>query len=188
MIHQYLVPYLLIANHKYYYSMSEILTSAYLRNTDFKISLEPKNADFILRKYDMAQSQRKRIFIAEDHPIFRDGLRAMFNSLSDYEVVGEAEDGIEALRCVEKFKPDLVVLDLSMPRMNGLKALKEIKERFPATKVLILTIHDSKEYVVPALRTGADGYILKTDTQADLLKAIKSIFEGKRFVSPGISQ
>ena len=85
-------------------------------------------------------NRQKRVFIAEDHAILRDGLRAMLASLPDYEIIGEAEDGREAIRGVQSSKPDLVILDLSMPRMNGMEALKEIKKISPETKVLVLTI------------------------------------------------
>ena len=132
--------------------------------------------------------RQKRVFIAEDHAILRDGLRAMLASLPDYEIIGEAEDGREAIRGVQSSKPDLVILDLSMPRMNGMEALKEIKKISPETKVLVLTIHSSDEYVLPVLQAGADGYMLKYDTQAELMSAIKSILAGKQYLSPGVSK
>jgi len=132
--------------------------------------------------------KNKRIFIAEDHAILRDGLRAILMSLPDYEIIGEAGDGREAVRGVENSKPDLVILDLSMPRMNGMEALKEIKKLSPETKILVLTIHDSDEYVLPVLQAGADGYMLKYDTQAELMAAIKSVLSGKPYLSPGVSK
>lgn len=132
--------------------------------------------------------RQKRIFIAEDHAILRDGLRAMLASLPDCEIIGEAEDGREAIRGVQSGKPDLVILDLSMPRMNGMEALKEIKKISPETKVLVLTIHSGDEYVLPVLKAGADGYMLKYDTQAELMSAIKSILAGKQYLSPGVSK
>jgi len=131
---------------------------------------------------------QKRVFIAEDHAILRDGLRAMLADLADCEIVGEAEDGREAVRGVGSSRPDLVILDLSMPKMNGMEALKEIKKLSPETKVLVLTIHSSDEYVLPVLKAGADGYMLKYDTQAELLTAIKSILNGKQYLSPGVSK
>jgi DNA-binding NarL/FixJ family response regulator len=132
--------------------------------------------------------RQKRIFIAEDHAILRDGLRAMLTSLPGYEIIGEAEDGGEAIRGVVSGRPDLVILDLSMPKMNGMEALKEIKKLAPDTKVLVLTIHSSDEYVLPVLKAGADGYMLKYDTQAELMSAIKSILDGKQYLSPGVSR
>ena len=131
---------------------------------------------------------KKRIFIAEDHTILRAGLRAMLSSNPDYEIIGEAEDGMEAIRGVESNEPDLIILDLSMPRMNGLEAITEIKKISPKTKILVLTIHKTDEYILPVLRAGADGYMLKYDTQVELMTAIKSVLQGKRYLSPGVSQ
>jgi len=131
---------------------------------------------------------KRRIFIAEDHTILRAGLRAMLSSNQDYEVIGEAEDGREAIRGVENNEPDLIVLDLSMPRMNGLEAITEIKKISPKTKILVLTIHKTDEYILPVLKAGADGYMLKYDTQVELMTAIKSVLQGKRYLSPGVSQ
>ena len=131
---------------------------------------------------------KRRIFIAEDHTILRAGLRAMLSSNPDYEIIGEAEDGREAIRGVENNEPDLIILDLSMPRMNGLEAITEIKKISPKTKILVLTIHKTDEYILPVLKAGADGYMLKYDTQVELMTAIKSVLQGKRYLSPGVSQ
>ena len=131
---------------------------------------------------------KRRIFIAEDHTILRAGLRAMLSSNPDYEVIGEAEDGREAIRGVENNEPDLIILDLSMPRMNGLEAITEIKKISPEIKILVLTIHKTDEYILPVLKAGADGYMLKYDTQVELMTAIKSVLQGKRYLSPGVSQ
>ncbi len=131
---------------------------------------------------------RQRIVIAEDYTILREGLRSLLSSHPEFEIVGEAEDGQEAIRSVEKLKPDLALMDLSMPRMNGMDAIKEIKKRSPETKVLVLTVHKTEEYIHAALQSGADGYILKDSTHAELGMAIKHILEGKRYISPGISE
>jgi DNA-binding NarL/FixJ family response regulator len=131
---------------------------------------------------------RRRIVIAEDYTILREGLRSLLSSHPDFEIVGEAEDGQEAIRNVDRLKPDLALMDLSMPRMNGMDAIKEIKKRSPQTKVLVLTIHRTEEYIHAALQAGADGYILKDSTHAELGLAIKNILEGKRYISPGISE
>lgn len=132
--------------------------------------------------------KKKHVFIAEDHAILRDGLKAMLASHPDYEIIGEAGDGREAVRGVESSRPDLVILDLSMPKMNGMEAIQEIKKTSPETKILVLTIHSSDEYVLPVLKAGADGYMLKYDTQAELMTAIKSILAGKQYLSPGVSK
>ena len=102
-------------------------------------------------------NQKQRIIIAEDHTILREGLRALLSSDPELEIAGEAEDGQEAIRCVEKFKPSLVLMDLSMPRMNGMDAIKEIKKRSPGTKVLVLTVHKNEEDILATLQAGADG-------------------------------
>lgn len=130
---------------------------------------------------------KKRIVIAEDHTILREGLRALLSAKPDYEIVGEAEDGNAAIRCVEKLKPNLVLMDLSMPRMNGLDAIREIKKRSPETKILVLTVHKTEEYIQATLQSGADGYVLKDSTHEELGMAIKSVLSGNFFISPGVS-
>lgn len=132
--------------------------------------------------------EKQRIVIAEDHTILREGLRALISSNPDFDIVGEAEDGRDAIRCVEKLVPDLILLDLSMPRMNGMEAIKEIKKQCPETKILVLTVHRTEEYILTTLRAGADGYVLKDATHAELLMAIKSVLMGKRYLSPGVSE
>ena len=134
------------------------------------------------------QMKAKRIVIAEDYTILREGLRSLLSSGSQFEIVGEAEDGQEAIRTVDRLKPDLALMDLSMPRMNGMDAIREIKKRSPETKVLVLTIHKTEEYIHAALQAGADGYILKDSTRGELGMAITSVLEGKRYISPGISE
>ena len=132
-------------------------------------------------------SPKYRIVIAEDHTILREGLRALLSSNPDFEVVGEAEDGRGAIRCVEKLKPNLILTDLSMPRMNGMDAIREIKRRSRETKVLVLTVHKTEEYILATLQAGADGYLLKDSTHAELLAAVKHVLSGKHYISPGIS-
>jgi DNA-binding NarL/FixJ family response regulator len=131
--------------------------------------------------------EKQKIVIAEDHTILREGLRALLSSDPDLEIAGEAEDGQEAIRCVEKLKPALVLMDLSMPRVNGMDAIREIKKRAPDTKVLVLTVHKTDEYIVATLQAGADGYALKDSTNVELRMAIKTVLGGKFFISPGIS-
>lgn len=126
--------------------------------------------------------------IAEDYTILREGLRALLSSHPDLEIVGEAQDGGMAIHAVERLNPDLVLMDLSMPKMNGMDAIREIRKRCPGTKVLVLTVHNTEEYILATLKAGADGYALKDSTQAELLIAVKSVLEGKRYISPGISE
>ncbi len=130
----------------------------------------------------------KKIVIAEDHTILREGLRMLLSSNPAFEVVGEAQDGLEAIRSVEAFKPDLILMDLSMPRMNGVGAIQEIKKQSPSTKILVLTVHKTEEYILTTLKAGADGYILKDATHGELMLAIDNIFSGKSYLSPGISE
>ncbi len=131
--------------------------------------------------------KRYRIVIAEDHRILREGLRFLLSSNPDFEIVGEAEDGRGAIRCVDELRPDLVLMDLSMPKMNGLDAIAEVKNHCPDTKVLVLTVHKAEEYVFESLKAGADGYLLKDTTHTELMLAVGNVLGGKPYLSPGIS-
>jgi two-component system response regulator NreC len=128
-----------------------------------------------------------RIVIADDHTLFRQGLRALLALHPELEVVGEAEDGRSAIKCVAEHQPDLVLMDLSMPRMNGPEAIHEIKKTFPKTKILVVTVHRTEEYVVASLRSGANGYILKYASHEELILAITSVLKGENYLSPKIS-
>jgi DNA-binding NarL/FixJ family response regulator len=128
------------------------------------------------------------IVIVEDHTILREGLRALLSADPRFEVVGEADDGRTAIRSVQKLSPDLVLMDLSMPRMNGLEAIQEIKKQKPDTKIIALTVHKKEEYILATLRAGANGYVLKDANQSELMMAIEHVLDGKRFLSPGVSQ
>jgi len=127
---------------------------------------------------------KKKIVIAEDQTIVRKGLRSLLESEENIEVVAEAGDGIETIKCVEQHQPDLLLLDLAMPKMSGLSALKDIKERFKNTRILVLTFHASEEYILEAFGSGADGYCLKNDTHTELLTAIRNLLAGKSYISP----
>jgi DNA-binding NarL/FixJ family response regulator len=129
-----------------------------------------------------------QILIAEDHTILREGLRALLSSHGDFKIEGEAQDGREAVQSVEKLKPDLVLMDLSMPRTSGLEAIKDIKRGHPQVKVIALTVHKTEEYIVAALEAGADGYVLKDANHSELVMAIKTVLMGKRYISPSISE
>ena len=131
--------------------------------------------------------EKKRIVIAEDHRILREGLKSLLASKPEFEVVGEAEDGLDAISVVRESKPDLVLLDLSMPRLDGLSAMRDIKKVSPETRILALTVHADEDYVLEAFNEGADGYCLKDAGRAELLMAIESIFSGKPYFSPGIA-
>ena len=129
-----------------------------------------------------------RIVIAEDHTILREGLQALLSADSQFDVVGEAEDGLSAVRCCENLVPDLVLMDLSMPRMHGFDAIKEIKKQSSDIKIIALTVHKTDEYILATLQAGADGYVLKDATRSELVMAIKSVLMGKRYLSPGVSE
>ena len=128
-----------------------------------------------------------RIVIAEDYTIVRQGLKSLLDSFSDFEVVGEAVDGKEAIEAVGGLKPDLILMDLSMPKTDGITAIKEIKRCLPETKILALTVHKTEGHVRMALESGADGYILKDASCTELEIAIRNILDGKSYLSPEIS-
>lgn len=132
-------------------------------------------------------AQKYRIVIAEDYTILREGLRSLLSTDPAFEVVGEAEDGRQAIERAAKLKPDLILLDLSMPRTSGLDAIREIKRLSPQTRICVLTIHKAEEYILATLEAGADGYVLKEASHAELTLAIRSILAGKRYLSPGVS-
>lgn len=132
--------------------------------------------------------QPYRIVIAEDHRILREGLKSILSSIPHYTIVGEAETGLDAIRRVEESRPDLLLIDISMPKMTGLDAIAAIKDQNPATRVMVLTIHKEEEYIFEALKVGADGYLLKDATKEELLIAVQNVLEGRTFISPGISE
>ena len=132
-------------------------------------------------------ARRRRILIVEDHALLRAGLKALLVPEADLEVVGEAEDGRDALRAVVALKPDLVLMDLSMPGMGGIEAIAEIRRRSADARILVLTIHKADEYVHAALCAGANGYVLKEATHGELRAAIRAVLAGKTFLSPDVS-
>ena len=131
---------------------------------------------------------KSRIVIAEDHTIIREGLRSLLSSDPDFEIVGEAENGVQAVECIENLRPDLVLMDISMPRMDGLEAIRRIREYSPNTKILVLTVHKNEEYILATLQAGADGYALKYVSHSELVSAIKTVLRGEPYLSPAVSQ
>jgi len=132
--------------------------------------------------------KRLRILIADDHGLVRRGARTVLRSRRGWRVVGEAANGREALHKAIKLKPDVAILDISMPEMDGIEATREILNAVPDSKVLVLTMHESDQLVRRALEAGASGYLLKSDLTDCLAKAVKAIAEGKRFLTPRVSE
>jgi len=131
---------------------------------------------------------KHRIVIADDHTILRQGLRALLESDQEFQVIGEAEDGREAVQCAEDLSPDVIVMDLSMPRMHGIEAIREIRRRTPQTRILVLTVHKNEEYILATFKAGANGYVLKDATHAELVTALRTLLHGKPYLSPAISE
>jgi len=130
---------------------------------------------------------RLRIILADDHTIVREGLHALLER-AGFEIVGEATDGRAAVELARSLQPDIAVLDIGMPALNGIDAAREILRASPGTRTILLTIHDEKQYVVEALRAGVSGYLLKTKAAGDLVQAIREVSRGALFISPGLSR
>ena len=128
------------------------------------------------------------IVIAEDHHVVRDGLRALLVAQKDFQLVGEAADGLEAAQLVEKLQPDVLVLDLTLPRLHGLEVARQVKKSSPKTRVLILSMHANEAYVLEALRNDAAGYLLKDSTGAELVRAVRDVVAGRRYLSGSLSE
>jgi two-component system response regulator NreC len=129
-----------------------------------------------------------RVLIADDHNIFRSGVCQLLESKADIIVVGEAKDGHEALRLAEIHRPDVVLMDIAMPGMDGMEATRSLKARWPEIEILVLTMHQQDEYFFEMLTAGASGYILKGDGIGDLLNAIQIVHEGKVYLNPDMAQ
>jgi DNA-binding NarL/FixJ family response regulator len=129
-----------------------------------------------------------RVILADDHTLFRSGVRRILEEVSGVQVMGEAADGLQLLALLKKKTPDLVILDISMPKMRGLEAIQEIKAAYPKVQILILTMHKSGEYLFHALEAGAAGFLLKQDADPELLEAITAIRQGETYLSPAISE
>jgi DNA-binding NarL/FixJ family response regulator len=129
-----------------------------------------------------------RVLIADDHGIVRSGLRLLLERQPDIEVIAEAADGAQAREIAVRERPDLAILDVRMPKLTGLQATREIKEQAPEVAVLILSMHDDERYLFEALKAGASGYVLKTQADTDLLKAIRAVERGEPFLTPDAQQ
>lgn len=132
-------------------------------------------------------AEKIRVVLVDDHTILREGVRALMDEESDIVVVGEANDGLEALDVVNRLTPDVVIMDMVMPRMNGLEATREIKRRRPEVRVLILSMYDDDEYVQQIIQAGASGYVLKRVAAGELVRAIHVVHGGASFLQPPIA-
>jgi DNA-binding NarL/FixJ family response regulator len=129
-----------------------------------------------------------RILLADDHPLVRSGLIKLLEPFKEFIIIGEASDGEEAVAMTKKLGPDVVVIDLSMPKLSGVEATKIIRKNFPSAKVLVLTMYDNEEYVYQILKSGAGGYMLKNSGRDELAAAIRAVARGDRFFSPRVSE
>jgi DNA-binding NarL/FixJ family response regulator len=125
-----------------------------------------------------------KLLMVDDHAILREGLRAMLNYYDDIEIVGEAQDGNEAIQKVGELSPDIVLMDIAMPGMNGLEATRLIRQQFPKTRVLVLTQHEDRQYVVPLLQAGASGFMTKRALGTELINALHVVARGETYLQP----
>jgi len=132
--------------------------------------------------------EKIRILIVDDHAVVRKGIRALLATEADLEVIGEAEDGTQAVDLYDQLKPDLLLLDLLMPKMTGIDAIKHIKEKHPSAKILVLTSFAADDQVFPAIKAGALGYLLKDTDPEDLIRAIHQVFHGESSLSPTVAR
>ena len=129
-----------------------------------------------------------RIFLADDHLILREGIRSLLEKVPDIAVVGEAGEGGEAVAKVEQLVPDVVLMDITMPGLNGLEATRQIKQKTPQVKVLILTMHETAQYLSGMLKAGASGYVVKTTATSELISAIRAVHQGDVYLYPSIAR
>ena len=129
-----------------------------------------------------------KVVVADDHTILRQGIKALLDNQEGIEVVGEAKDGREAIKTIEELLPDVILMDIAMPGLNGLEATRRIKKKFPKVKVVVLTMHANEEYIFQILNAGADGYLVKETAFQDLISAINAVHKGEAFMSPSISK
>ena len=129
-----------------------------------------------------------RILLADDHTVMRAGLRLLLERQPDMVVIAEAEEGRQAVELADSHKPDVVVLDIAMPLLNGIETTRQIVEKHPKTSVVILSMHSDESYVMRSLRAGARAYLLKDSAEADLIRAIRAVCDGKSFFSPAVSK
>jgi DNA-binding NarL/FixJ family response regulator len=125
-----------------------------------------------------------RIVLADDHTLVRQGVKKILEGTGDLQVVGEAGDGVELLFLLTELKPNMVILDISMPNLQGIQTARQIKMKYPAMKILVMTMHKEREYLYEAIFAGVEGYLLKEDAEKELFSAIETLRKGKGFISP----
>jgi two-component system, NarL family, response regulator NreC len=133
-------------------------------------------------------TRQTRVLLADDHVLIRAGLRMVVDAQPDLTVVGEAGDGREAVAMAESLKPDVVVMDIGMPTLNGIEAANQVREKLPETQIVMLSMHSDEGYVLRALKAGAKAYLLKDSAETDLARAIRAAAEGKSFFSPAVGR
>jgi DNA-binding NarL/FixJ family response regulator len=136
----------------------------------------------------MSEAGPIRLLLVDDHPVVRDGLRGVFADDPDFEVVGEAGNGAEAVAQVERFGADVVLMDLRMPQMGGVEAIRRLRATAPSVRVLVLTTYDTDSDVLPAIEAGATGYLLKDAPREDLIRAVRAAFKGESVLSPAVAR
>lgn len=135
-----------------------------------------------------AREKKIRLLLVDDHPIVLDGIKSHLCAQPEFEIVGEASNGSDAVQKARTLLPDVVLMDITMPQMNGLEATGVMRKQAPLAKILILTMHNSKEYIAQMIRAGARGYLLKDGSPAELVRAIKSVHAGEVFFAPSVSR
>jgi DNA-binding NarL/FixJ family response regulator len=131
--------------------------------------------------------EAKRLLIVDDHPLFRKGLEELIHSDANFAVCGEADNAAEAMEVIRKLNPDMAIVDLSLPGANGIELIKNIRAEFPSLPVLVLSMHDESLYALRALRAGADGYVMKHEAMANVIQAIREVFNGRPYLSPAMA-
>ena len=129
-----------------------------------------------------------KILVIDDHQLYREGIKKILEFEKSFEVVGEGSDGDQVIELVRNHKPDVVIMDINMPNMNGVEATRQLVRTFPDTKVIILSIHDDENYVTHALKTGASGYLLKEMDVDALIEAVKVVIDGGSYIHPKVTQ
>jgi len=129
-----------------------------------------------------------RLVLADDHPVVRKGLRALLEAEPDFRVAGEAADGLEAVKLIEQQRPDVLIVDWMMPGLGGLEVIRQARNRSPQTRCVVLSMHANEAYVLEALKNGASGYVLKEESHAAMVEAVRAVSAGRRYLSPPLSE